>query len=124
MGIVNRESDVLSACLQYLELRRVFCWRSNNTPVYDSARKRYRAFRGLKGVSDILGVLPSGLFLAIEVKKSGGKKSIEQEWFIEQVRQLGGVAICVRSVTELEEQLEPYLETSRRTLPALMEPAC
>ena len=113
MGIANKETDVMSACLQYLGLRGVFCWRSNNTPVYDSTRKRYRAFRGLKGVSDILGVLPTGLFLAVEVKKPGGRKSEEQEWFIDEVRKLGGVAMCVDSVAELASALESVLEAQR-----------
>jgi len=110
MGIANRESDVLSACLQFLALKGIFCWRSNNTPVYDTARKRYRAFRGLKGVADILGVLPDGLFLAVEVKKPGGRRSIEQEAFLNHVRQLGGVALCVDSVTALQTALDAIEE--------------
>lgn len=120
MGIVERESDVLTACLRYLTLRGVFCWRSNNTGVFDPVRKQYRTFRGLKGVSDILGIVPQqmeteaesltqGIFLAVEVKRSDGRVSPAQEAFLNQVRELGGIALCVRSVRELSEQLEPYL---------------
>ena len=120
MGIAMRESDVLTACLQYLTMRGVFAWRSNNTGVYDPNRKKFRSFRGMKGVSDILGIIPQvseiegeemtqGLFLAVEVKRPGGTTSENQDWFLGQVTQLGGIALCVHSVTELEEGLEPYL---------------
>ena len=121
MGVAHREADVLTACLQYLTCRGVFCWRSNNAGVYDPVRKRYRAFRGLKGVSDILGIIPQqvqvggevltqGIFLAVEVKRQGGRASTDQDWFLEKVRELGGIGLCVRSAKELEERLEPYLQ--------------
>lgn len=123
MGVANRESDILQACLSYLNLRGVFCWRSNNTGIYDPASKRYRAFRGLKGVADILGVLPRpaggsrlGVFLAVEVKRPGGKASAEQKWFLGEVARLGGVALCVRSVEELQADLEPLLETGTHAM--------
>ena len=120
MRISMKEADVLSACLQYLALRGILCWRSNNAGVFDPQRSCFRAFRGLKGVSDILGIVPSpvlrdgqrslhGLFLAVEVKRPGGRPSDEQEWFLEEVRRRGGIGICARSVQELEMNLNPYL---------------
>lgn len=121
MSIAHREQDVLSACLQYLTLRGLFCWRSNNTGVFDPVRKRFRTFRGLKGVADILGIIPQqietdgetvtqGIFLAVEVKRAGGKTTTHQDYFLDQIRDLGGIALCVRSVAELEERLEPFLQ--------------
>ena len=62
------------------------------------------------GLSEIEGEeMTQGLFLAVEVKRPGGTTSENQDWFLGQVTQLGGIALCVHSVTELEEGLEPYL---------------
>jgi hypothetical protein len=120
MRVSLKEADVLTACLDYLHLKGVLAWRSNNTGVFDPARKCFRSFRGLKGVSDILGILPRpvpdgesglphGLFLAVECKGATGRPSADQQWFLEEVTRRGGVALCVRSVRELEQGLVPYL---------------
>lgn len=124
MHLANREADVLSSCLQYLSLKGILAWRTNNTGVYDPARKCFRSFHGLKGVSDVLGIVPrqvsvegqegpqtivQGTLLAVEMKRKGGKVSPEQEWFLEEIKRKGGIALCVRSVQELDDQLKPYL---------------
>src|SRR5581483_1551553 len=85
MRLLNRESIVLSACLQWLQLKGIWAWRQNQgaIPLRDGG---YRRFVGLKGVSDILGMLPQtvqvagekepttfGNILAIEVKRPGEK---------------------------------------------------
>jgi len=116
MAIRNKEIDLVRACLDWLALRRIKAWRSNNTGVYDPAKKVYRTFQGLRGVSDILGIVPQtvqldgervtfGNFLAIEVKRPGETLRPEQEQFLEEVRQRGGIGLCIRSLTELEQQL-------------------
>jgi hypothetical protein len=121
MGFTFTESDVVSSCLDYLHLRGILAWRSNNTGIFDPSKKRFRAFRGLKGVSDILGIVTQtanladgrtalqGLILAVECKKAGKRPSPEQAWFLEEVNRRGGIGICVTSVRDLEEQLTPYL---------------
>lgn len=56
------------------------------------------------GVSDILGVW-NGRFLAIEVKKPGGKPSKEQLEFIDEINKHGGIAFiayCLKDVTHNE----------------------
>jgi hypothetical protein len=116
MAIRNRESDLVRACLDWLALRGIKAWRTNNTGIYDPVRKVYRGFQGLHGVSDILGILPQtvdlngksitfGNFLAIEVKRPGKSLRTEQESFLLDVRQRGGIGICVRSVVDLEREL-------------------
>ena len=52
------------------------------------------------GSSDIIGITPSGLFLAIEVKTAKGRATKEQLRFIEAVRKAGGIAGIARSVEE------------------------
>ena len=120
MRIADRESDVLTACLQYLSLKGVFAWRQNQGAI-PLKGGGYRRFVGLHGVSDILGILSQsvavvgegnlrfGNLLAVEVKRIGQKPRPEQAAFLERVNALGGVGICVHSVAELQARLRPYL---------------
>ncbi|HTU17360.1 MAG TPA: VRR-NUC domain-containing protein [Gemmataceae bacterium] len=122
MRLSNKESDLVRACLDWLALHRIKAWRMNNTGIFDPVKKVHRGFRGLRGVSDILGILPQtvwlaegveetfGNFLAIEVKRLGEKPRPEQETFLEDIRAAGGIALCVHSLRELEEQLRPFLQ--------------
>jgi hypothetical protein len=115
---------LVRSCLEWLALHRIKAWRSNNTGVFDPARKVFRTFRGLKGVSDILGVFPQtvqlaggeevtfGNILCIEVKRPGEKPRPDQAAFLEEVRALGGIALCIHSLAELEAQLRPFLEAA------------
>lgn len=59
-----------------------------------------------KGVSDIIGCLPNGRFLAIEVKAPMGSVSDEQMEFIFDVRKNGGIAFVARSVEDVVKQLK------------------
>jgi hypothetical protein len=93
----------------------------NNTGVFDPARKAFRTFHGLAGVSDILSILPRtarladggedtfGVFLAVEVKKPGEALRPGQDAFLSDIRAGGGIGVCVRSLDELEAQLRPFL---------------
>lgn len=100
-----RETDLIRACLRLLKLRGVFAWRNNTTGVYDPARGRFRTFTGLKGVADILGVLPGGRLLAVEGKMPGNRPTRDQQAFLDGVRRAGGAALVVHSVEELERAL-------------------
>src|SRR5947209_5176297 len=120
MGFTCTESDVLSACLDYLHLCGILAWRTNNTGIFDPTKKTFRTFRGLKGVSDILGIVSrpitspngqptvQGIILAVETKKPGNKPTPDQEWFLEDINRRGGIGVWVTSVQELEEKLTPY----------------
>ena len=101
------ESDVLRDCLYYLKVGGILAWRTNNTGIYDPVKKRFRAFQGLRGVSDILGILaPSGRLLAVETKGPTGRLTPEQKVFLDRVRAAGGLALVVRDVDELVKALE------------------
>ncbi len=63
----------------------------------------------MKGVADILAVLPGGRMLAVEVKTPTGKVSANQEDFLSRVDENGGAAMVVRSVDELEQFLNEFL---------------
>lgn len=130
MGLRNRESDLLAACLQWLQMQGVWCWRQNQGAI-PLRNGGYRRFVGLKGVADILGILPQtvcltgeaepvtfGNLLAVETKRPGEKPRPEQQAFLERVNALGGVGVCVHSVEELERSLRPYLLAGQQPLRA------
>src|SRR4051812_17745189 len=81
------ENEVLQACLSWLHFNGVDCWRQGNTGVWRADIQRH-VFHGLKGVSDILGILPPtsskpGAFLAVETKRPGNKPTPDQFEFMD-----------------------------------------
>jgi hypothetical protein len=71
----------------------------NNRGLFREARREKFLRAGLeaKGASDLIGWLPDGKFLAIEVKTEKGRASPEQLKFIELVNAAGGVGFIARS---------------------------
>ena len=53
-----------------------------------------------KGSSDLVGLDPTGRFLAVEVKTPSGRPSKEQLNFIQRVNEAGGIAGIARSPQE------------------------
>jgi hypothetical protein len=101
------EREIQTQCLEYLRAAGVFAWRNNTgaRPVGEGRGRRYLRF-GTPGSSDVIGVLPDGRFLAVEVKRpGGGKVSLAQEDFLGRVTRAGGVALVVRSVDDLRAYL-------------------
>ncbi|MDD5303084.1 MAG: VRR-NUC domain-containing protein [Elusimicrobia bacterium] len=100
------EGAVLSAILEYLEIRHVFAWRNNTGAVKVEARPGQRFIRfGKRGSSDILGVLDDGRALAIEVKGPKGKATFEQLDFLAEIAKRGGVAFIARSIEDVDRHL-------------------
>lgn len=103
-----READILRDCLTWLKLHGVLCWRQNQGAItgMHNGKRRFLRFSSQVGISDILGVLPpSGRLLAVETKRPGRQATAEQAAFLDVVRQCGGVAVCARSIAELEQAL-------------------
>jgi hypothetical protein len=97
------EGHVLDGCLRYLEIRGIYHWR-NNTGAVQVRPGQFMRF-GKVGSSDILGCLPEGRFLAVEVKAPDGRLSPEQREFLDKIRGLGGIAVVVRGWLELDKAL-------------------
>jgi hypothetical protein len=97
------EGRIKAACLRYLERRGFFSW-NNPSGAVRIAPDRWLHF-GRKGSADIIGCLPDGRFLAVEVKAPGGRLSPEQREFLEDIRGLGGFALVVRDWRELDAAL-------------------
>ncbi len=97
------EGQVLRACLDYLALAKIRAWRNNTGALPDAAGRPVRF--GLAGSSDILGVLPGGRFLSVEVKAPGGRTTALQDQFLAGITQAGGLALVVRSIEDLRRGL-------------------
>ena len=110
-----KHSDITKQILDYLIKCRpdIFAWKQWQGPMSQ------------EGVSDILGIrkmysmkhsgekerwenvgLMCAQFMAIEIKRPGGKPTPAQQRFIDNVNEAGGLAFCVHSLEECIEKLE------------------
>ena len=112
-----KEKDLENLVLDYLNRSGVFAFKVNTVGVWDSKQNIYRSLSKfvLKGTSDILGVLPNGRFLAIEMKTKTGVASKEQTAFINRVNKSGGLAFIARGIPDVKEKLDG-LDRGKREL--------
>jgi len=104
------ERDIQKVILDYLACIKVFAWRQNRGAMKGAHKGKGWFVRfGPPGQSDILGVLPGGRFLAIEVKRIGESPSDDQQRFLDRVNAAGGIAIVAHSLKECQEQLEIWV---------------
>lgn len=101
------ETNLNRAALSYLELRGILAWRTNTGAATfgTGTAKRFVRF-GRPGISDIIGVLPDGRFLAAEAKVGKRVATDAQQNFIDEVNRLGGVGFVFYDLDELEEHLD------------------
>lgn len=122
------EKIIENQILTYLSNKRIFAWKNQSTGLFDPTKGSFRKNRNvhhINGVSDILGCLPDGRFLAIEVKKPYISKktmkfkertqeeleklaSEDQVRFTNKVKSFGGVSFYADSIDVVEEQLRLY----------------
>ena len=106
------EQNIENEILLWLNMSGIFAWKVKTVGVFDPVKKIYRRSNNryhIKGVSDVLGILPDGKLLAIEVKSKAGRASPEQIQFIDKIKASGGVALIARSLEEVIETVRPYL---------------
>lgn len=94
-----KESDIQRLIMLALSEAGCIIWR-NNTGVLKNAAGIPIKFGLCVGSSDLIGITPSGRFLAVEIKTPKGKATPEQIRFIEAVRARGGIAGIARSPAE------------------------
>jgi hypothetical protein len=95
------ETDIMRQILLECSHGEVRLWRFNvgNFELRDGRRIQV----GIAGMSDLMGIGPGGIFLAIEVKTPANKvRPKEQVMFIEAVRRMGGRAGFATSVAEAQ----------------------
>lgn len=103
------EKDIQRTICEWLTLKQLFFWRSNNIPVFGMNNGGQRTFRSLgkwtpRGIPDII-LLIHGQFVGIEVKRPGRKLSPDQEIFKERCEKNGAVYLIVTSLEDLTNQL-------------------
>ena len=101
------ETQLVRSILDGLKFRRIFAWRANSGAVTAEykGKKRFIRFAGIEGLSDIIGILPDGRFLAIECKVGKNKATELQLQFLSAVNQSGGVAFIARSWDDVERSI-------------------
>lgn len=116
------EKDIQRVLLTYL--RSVLGWpvvRINSGGMRRG--KSFYRFNDTAGVSDIVGLIPpAGRFLAIEVKRPGGRPTEQQRQWLDAVRAAGGVGLVVTGLDDLRQQLRELvvLETASTGGPSPM----
>jgi hypothetical protein len=101
MSPSQTEAEIKRDIIQYLRTHNFFVW---NNPNITPGRRKHQV---KVGVSDILAIHNdgSGRMICIEVKKEGGRLSVEQEEFLHTVRAFNGIAFVARSIEDAKEKL-------------------
>jgi hypothetical protein len=102
-----READIQQKIRLALGLEPgLVLWRNNvGAAVHAGTNRPVHYGVGGKGGSDLIGML-DGRFIALEVKRPGGRASAEQIEFIELVQNGGGFGAIVRSVAEARAAID------------------
>lgn len=112
-----REAPILHAVLDYLAVCPdvALAWRQNQGGM--EIEDRYVRFAHVDGISDVIGFLRDGRFLAIECKRAkGGVVSSEQRSFLAAVHDANAVAIVARSVDDVMRGISEAMRPSGKQL--------
>lgn len=93
------ETAIVSGILEYLAIKKHYCWRQNSA-AFKVEERFIRA--GFPGISDIIGIhKDTGQLIALEVKQPGKKPTKKQEEFLKNVKDRGGIAAVVTSIDDV-----------------------
>ena len=91
----TEENNLTKEIIAYLKVKQIYHWRNNTG-------RRGTVSYGFPGSADILGLLPSGRFLAIEVKTKTGLQNDKQMEFESNINVNNGLYILARSLEDVE----------------------
>jgi hypothetical protein len=99
----SKEREIQAAICEYLTLKGYLFSRTNNAPIYDTARKTFRKLPkyARKGWPDIC-LITNGKFYGIEVKTDVGRLSPEQKEFGSEIIRNGGMYVVARSIDDVQ----------------------
>jgi len=97
------ETEIKKQILDYLKTRGIEAWR-NNTGT------RGRVQFGKKDSPDVIGYLPNGLFLGIEIKRPGSRPTVGQFEFLLRLNNSGGCGVWGTSLEEIIPIIDEYME--------------
>lgn len=105
------ESALRDQIFSYLTRIGLLVWKD-----YQPNAKPGKGYsRSKTSVADILGVMPDGQFLAVEVKKPDGKVSMGQWQWLERVRRSNGFVIVATSVADVQTQIAIWKKTMEKS---------
>jgi hypothetical protein len=94
----EKESVLQKAIIEYLNKIGIFAFRHNTGAVLMRYKGKNRFIRfGIKGSSDILGIMKDGRFLSIEVKRKGETPTLDQFNWMDRIADNNGFAVWVDS---------------------------
>ena len=102
-----KEQEVQKTILDYLKYQKIFCWKHNSSGIMKPNGQYIPA--GLTGICDILGILPDGKFLGIEVKKDDRSRPTPNQCkFIANILANEGVAFIACSIEDVTNNLKRH----------------
>ena len=103
------EKEIQNFTLNLFNFKGYYLWRNNTGMVHVGEGRSARMFRaGKKGSADLIGVTPKGMFIALEIKRKGGKQSEWQKLFQSEVEQRGGIYVLISSIEQAEREVIKY----------------
>jgi hypothetical protein len=98
---MSEENNIQRQILEWLKLNHIEAWRNNTG-------RRGGVSYGKKGLPDIIGYLPDGRFLGIEVKSKNGKISKEQNEFIQRAKESSALCFVANDVVDVINNIRDY----------------
>jgi len=90
------EASILNDCLVAMSEAGGMVWRQNTGAYKEPKTGRLIRYGLCVGSSDIIGIAPDGVFVAVECKTKTGRATDKQLRFIENVNRQGGRAGIAR----------------------------
>jgi len=97
------EIELQREILSYLSARGICAWRANSGYVKKNVKL------SPDGTPDVIGYLPDGRFLGIEVKLPGKKLRNSQELWLAKAEWAGCAVLVAYSVEDVAEMLDVWL---------------
>lgn len=101
----GKEAAALAEVLKALSAHPAVSWCERMNSGAARIGSRFVRF-GFKGCPDVLGQLRDGRLLGVEVKGPTGRLRPEQAFFLERVRESGGVAFTARDCRDVLRELD------------------
>lgn len=109
------ENQVKKSFQDFATQRGVFVWRCNSGSLVFNRADGSKAFLDLAptGTADVIGLLPDGRFLGVEVKRPDKWPTKEQIAWMQRVNKNNGVAIWADNLATLDRLLKHVLAGGR-----------
>lgn len=105
-GTRNHQT-LLKRCLVHLSSVGIFCYPNNTGAIKGKYDTRYQRY-GFPGSPDILGIMPDGRYLGIEIKTGCAVQNKNQKKFEKKIKENNGIYWIIKSLENLDGELALY----------------